>query len=122
MKHQCHTPLGPPPKDFSLRSTPDGLLQRDLTRKRACRTERQGIGGSLANDTSRKHPSPNEVNSGIMLVVSHRRCCEMLSIGLTRCYELMNAGELDSFKDGKARKITIASIKAYIDRRLAASS
>jgi excisionase family DNA binding protein len=48
------------------------------------------------------------------------QACAMLSIGLTRCYELMNAGELESFKDGKSRKITVTSIKAYIDRHLGA--
>jgi hypothetical protein len=55
------------------------------------------------------------------LVVRPGQACAMLSIGLTRCYELMNAGELESFKDGKSRKITVASITAYIDRRLAVS-
>jgi len=55
------------------------------------------------------------------LVVPPRRACEMLSIGLTRCYELMNAGELKSFKDGKSRKITVASIRAYVDCRLRAA-
>jgi len=54
------------------------------------------------------------------LVVRPMQACAMLSIGLTRCYELMNAGELESFKDGKSRKITVASIKAYIDRHLGA--
>ena len=52
------------------------------------------------------------------LLVRPRQACTMLSVGLTRCYELMNTGELQSFKDGKARKITVSSIKAYIDRRL----
>src|SRR5258706_7256435 len=54
------------------------------------------------------------------LVVRPMRACAMLSIGLTRCYELMNAGELKSFKDGKSRKITVDSIKAYVDRRMGA--
>lgn len=56
------------------------------------------------------------------LVVPPRQACTMLSIGLTRCYELMNAGELQSFKDGKSRKVTVSSITAYIDRRLGAAS
>jgi len=40
---------------------------------------------------------------------------------MTYLYDLINAGEIDSFKDGKSRKITTASIKAYIARRLEAS-
>ena len=44
----------------------------------------------------------------------------LLNCGRTRVYELLAAGELDSFRDGRARKITIASIHRYIERRLAA--
>jgi excisionase family DNA binding protein len=45
----------------------------------------------------------------------------MLDVGNTRFYELIAAGELESYKDGKSRKITVASIKAYIARRIQAS-
>lgn len=54
------------------------------------------------------------------LVVSPRRARRMLDCGNTRLYELIAAHELDTFKDGKSRKITVASIKAYIARRLEA--
>ncbi len=37
---------------------------------------------------------------------------------MTRCYELMNCGALESFKDGKSRKITVRSIEAYVQSRL----
>jgi hypothetical protein len=46
----------------------------------------------------------------------------LLGCGITRLYELINSGELVSFKDGKSRKITTASIKAYIARQLQAST
>ena len=46
----------------------------------------------------------------------------MLSCSNTRGYELLNSGELVSFKDGKSRKITVASIKDYITRRTATPS
>ncbi len=55
------------------------------------------------------------------LVVSPRRARLMLDCGNTRLYELISARELESFKDGKSRKITIASIKSYIARRIEAS-
>jgi excisionase family DNA binding protein len=55
------------------------------------------------------------------LVVRPRQACAMLSAGLTRVYELMNCGELESFRDGGSRKITVASIKAYVERRLDAA-
>jgi hypothetical protein len=45
----------------------------------------------------------------------------MLDCGNTRLYELIAARELETFKDGKSRKITVASLKAYIARRIEAS-
>jgi hypothetical protein len=53
------------------------------------------------------------------LVVKPARACEMLSCGRTRLYQLLAAKELDSFLDGGARKVVVASIYAYIARRLA---
>jgi hypothetical protein len=55
------------------------------------------------------------------LVVSPARAKVMLDCGTTRLYELIDAGELESFKDGKSRKITVSSIKARIERKLAES-
>jgi excisionase family DNA binding protein len=64
-----------------------------------------------------------KVGSGIddiePLVVKPRLAWRLLNCSNTRGYELLNAGELESFKDGKSRKITLSSIKAYIARRLA---
>jgi hypothetical protein len=56
------------------------------------------------------------------LVVKPRTAWKMLSCSNTRGYELLNTGELVSFKDGKSRKITVASIKDYIARRTATPS
>jgi hypothetical protein len=44
------------------------------------------------------------------LVVSPTRAKALLDCGTTRLYELIAAGELESFKDGKSRKITVRSI------------
>jgi hypothetical protein len=38
--------------------------------------------------------------------------------GQTRLYELIAAGELDSFLDGRSRKITVESIYRYVRQRL----
>jgi excisionase family DNA binding protein len=54
------------------------------------------------------------------LVVSPRRARQLLDCGNTRLYELLAARELESYKDGKSRKITTASIKSYIARRIEA--
>ena len=55
------------------------------------------------------------------LVVKPRVAWRLLNCSNTRGYELLNAGELESFKDGKSRKIIVLSIHAYIARRLSAS-
>jgi len=53
------------------------------------------------------------------LCVSPRRAARMLDLGLTRTYELLNSGELKSFKDGKSRRVIVASMHEYVARRLA---
>jgi len=52
------------------------------------------------------------------LVVRPKGARRMLNCGQTRLYELIAAGELDSFLDGRSRKITVESIFRYIRRRL----
>ena len=54
------------------------------------------------------------------IVVSPSRAKVMLDVGTTKLYELIAAGELETFKDGKSRKITVASIEARIERMLVA--
>jgi hypothetical protein len=55
------------------------------------------------------------------LVVRPAEAWRMLGCGPTYGYELLAAGELDSFIDGAARKITVQSIKRYIAKKLATS-
>jgi excisionase family DNA binding protein len=52
------------------------------------------------------------------LVVRPKIACHLLSVGTTRVYELLNAGELESFRDGSSRLITARSIRAYVERML----
>jgi hypothetical protein len=56
------------------------------------------------------------------LVVKPRVAWKMLACSNTRGYELLNAGELDSFLDGRSRKITVESIRRYIARRIPANA
>jgi excisionase family DNA binding protein len=55
------------------------------------------------------------------LVVKPKAAWKLLNCGNTCGYELIAAGELDSYKDGRSRKITVASIKAYVARQLDAA-
>jgi hypothetical protein len=56
------------------------------------------------------------------LLVRPRDAWRMLGCGNTRGYALLTAGELGSFLDGRARKITVKSIRGYITRKLAAGT
>jgi len=53
------------------------------------------------------------------LVVSPRHARHMLDIGNTRLYELLKGKELESYLDGRSRKIIVDSIRRYIERRCA---
>jgi hypothetical protein len=57
-------------------------------------------------------------SDGAPLVVKPRDARHMLACSNTRLYELLAARELDSFLDGRSRKITMESIRRYITRRL----
>jgi hypothetical protein len=68
------------------------------------------------NQPTNRHHSDSE-----RLLVRPRRACHLLDCGITRLYELLNRGELESFLDGRSRKITVESIQRYIAKRLAAA-
>ena len=53
------------------------------------------------------------------LVVPPKVAWKMLGVSNSTGYELLAAGELDSIKFGRARRITVESIHRLIARRLA---
>ncbi len=55
------------------------------------------------------------------LAVSAKEAARLLSLSLSRLYELLRAGELQSYADGNSRRVTMASIHGYVERRLADS-
>jgi hypothetical protein len=65
---------------------------------------------------------PNITDRAVeVLLVRPRDAWRMLGCGNTHGYALLNAGELESFTDGRARKITVESIHRYIGRKLASA-
>ena len=56
---------------------------------------------------------------GERIVVSPRRACHLLDCGNTRLYELLQAKQLESYLDGRSRRITVDSIRRYVAQRLA---
>ncbi|TYL95970.1 helix-turn-helix domain-containing protein [Bradyrhizobium rifense] len=57
-------------------------------------------------------------SDGQGLVVSVNECMKALKIGRATLYELINRGELDSYRQGRSRKILWRSVETYIQRRL----
>ena len=52
------------------------------------------------------------------LVVGTTEAGRLGGWGKTKIFELIAAGELDSYLDGRVRRITVASIEARIQRKL----
>jgi hypothetical protein len=55
------------------------------------------------------------------LVVRPRVAWQLLGCGNAYGYRLIAAGELESYLDGRARKITMRSIRRRIERQIAAA-
>jgi excisionase family DNA binding protein len=65
------------------------------------------------------HAAPtSRVGGGAIepLAVPPRQACLLLGIGNTRLYQLIDAGELVSYNEGRARRVTMASIRARVAR------
>ncbi len=56
------------------------------------------------------------------LVVSPKIACHLLNCGLTRLYQLVAAGEIESFLAGRVRRITTRSIEDYVEREVEAQA
>jgi excisionase family DNA binding protein len=54
--------------------------------------------------------------------VPAKKAAPAIGVGMTRLYQLINAGEIESYRDGKARKIVVASLKAYVERQVVAEA
>jgi excisionase family DNA binding protein len=67
-------------------------------------TEHPGVTGQRGADTLEP------------LAVSPRQACLLLAVGNTRLYELIRTGELQSYHEGRARRVTMASIRARVTR------
>ena len=64
------------------------------------------------------HDSSNEESTIRPIVVKPKKATLYGIGGLTKIYELIADGELESYRDGRSRLITVASIEAYVERKL----
>lgn len=53
------------------------------------------------------------------LAVTTKDGFQMIPVSVAQGYRLIAAGELEIFKVGRATRITVASIEAYVARRIA---
>lgn len=44
----------------------------------------------------------------------------MIPCGVTKGYELINSGELETFKVGRSTRVTVASVRSFVARQVAA--
>jgi hypothetical protein len=63
--------------------------------------------------------TPLDSDKGLLAVVSPKKAQQALDCGTTFLYELLDSKVLESFLVGRSRKITVRSINAYIERKLA---
>lgn len=50
------------------------------------------------------------------LLLKPEEAAEALGIARTRVYQLMRAGDIQSVKIGKVRRIPVAALQAYVER------
>lgn len=65
----------------------------------------------------RRSPTANER----ALVTDVSGAAEMLDKSRDKVYDLIRAGKLESYLDGRCRRITIVSIREYVAKMVAAS-
>jgi len=56
------------------------------------------------------------------LAVPPPEAARLLSLSVSRIYQMMRSGELKNYTDGRTRRIPMVSIHDYVARRLAASA
>jgi adenylosuccinate lyase len=56
------------------------------------------------------------------LVASPKQTMRAIQVSRKKLYDLINSGELESYTEGKSRRIMVRSINDYIARRLEAEA
>jgi excisionase family DNA binding protein len=56
-----------------------------------------------------------------VLVVDPDQACVMLNCSRDTLYDMLRNGELQSYREGRSRRITVASIKQRVERKVSAA-
>jgi excisionase family DNA binding protein len=84
-------------------------------------TLRSQITGRVSGDLDLMRVTSGASGDLEPLAVSPRQACQLLNIGQTSVWALIRTGELETYREGRARKITLRSIRARHERQLAAA-
>lgn len=57
-----------------------------------------------------------------IISTSPKNARKAIGCGNTRFYELINSGEIQSYTDGRSRKILVASLRDYVARQVEAEA
>ena len=68
-------------------------------------------------DCPTTRPSDDHDGSGLVLLLSVEDAGRALGVSRSTVYELIGSGELQSYVDGRSRKIIYVSIKAYVAKK-----
>jgi excisionase family DNA binding protein len=72
------------------------------------------------SQTSTAGPHPLRARSAVEpLVVPPREACQLLRIGLSKLYDLLRAGAIDSYLDNGQRRIPTKSLHEYVATKMA---
>ena len=79
---------------------------------------------SIPSKQEKPDATPRAIGAELSPLVVRPRVARRLLGGMSgeKFWQLLNAGALESFLEGRARLVTLASIQAYIARRLAGRS
>ena len=59
------------------------------------------------------------IDLGAPVVATANQAIQRLQVSRATLYELINDGTLESYTEGRSRRITVSSMDKYIQRRLA---
>jgi excisionase family DNA binding protein len=87
---------------------------RSAVRTAITATDQLGLGD--AADARRDDVARSAAASGPRLLLTVRETAHALGVGRSTAYELINAGELEVVHIGRACRVPVAVVEAYVER------
>jgi excisionase family DNA binding protein len=100
-----------------LGGTPKLCLQHEEKKQMTATRRSETIPNMPSPSTASRWRENSRPPAVLPLVVAPAEAMVMLDCKLTYLYQLINQGELESYREGKHRKIVVESIHQLINRR-----